>query len=458
MLGLIRASLSGHSPDFTEGPLPRALFVLAVPMMLEMLMQSVFSVVDIYFVGRLGEEAVTAVGLTEALLYLVMALAVGLAMGTAAFVSRRIGEKDANAASHAGAQAMWLAVLISAPVAAIGALFPEGLLSWMGASSAVRALGTSYAAIVLGGSSTVFFLFLLNSIFRAAGDPVLAMKALWIANLLNMLLDPILIWGLGPIPALGVFGAGLATTIGRGVGVLYQLTVLFSRRGRIQVRRQHFAFDPPLVGRVLRVSSTGMFQYLVGTANWMLLMRWMNAFGDSAVAGYTIGVRIIVFALLPSWGVANAAATLVGQNLGAGKPERSERSVWLAARANAAFLLVVAIALFAFAEPLMRIFTSERAPIDHGGEFLRFIAVSYPCFAFGMVTVTSFNGAGDTWTPTCLNVICYWCIQLPLAYLLSIPSGWGPKGVYVAIGCSQVALALIGVVWFRRGKWKERTL
>lgn len=450
----LRQTIAGKPKDFTTGPIGRAIALLAIPMVLEMMMQSVFALVDTYFVGKLGADPVAVVGLSDSLLTLVFAVALGLAMGTAAMVARRIGEGDSEAAARTAGQALALGAAVSAVIGIAGAMFAPELLRFMGASASVVDTGSVYTSILLGGSSTVFFLFLINAVFRGAGDPFLAMKALWLANLVNIALDPLLIFGWGPIPAMGVTGAAVATTIGRGVGVIYQLWVLTSGRGRITVRPRHLRIDPAITRRLIRISSTGVAQFVVATSSWLGVMKILAIFGSVAVAGYTVAIRLLIFALLPSWGMANAAATLVGQNLGAGLPDRAERSVWLTAAANAFFLLGASVVMITFATPLIGAFTQEPAVIELGVSSLRIISYSYVCFAFGMVTVSAFNGAGDTRTPTWINLACYWLLQIPLAWCLAVPAGMGPTGVFVSVAVSQLVLAVAGVVLFRRGRWR----
>lgn len=454
----LRTSIVGSQQDFTEGSIGRAVFLLSVPMILEMVMQSVFGVVDVLFVGRLGAEAVAAVGLTDSLLTLVFAVGLGLAMAATAMVARRMGEKKPRAAASAAFQALALGVAVSIPLSLTGALGSRRWLGLLGAEQGTVETGWAYAAVVLGGSSTVLFLFLINAIFRGAGDAVLAMRSLWLANLLNIGLDPLLIFGWGPVPALGVTGAGIATTLARGVGVAYQLYLLFGSKGRLRLRSADCRFDLKVMRRLVRVGSTGVLQYLVGTASWLVVMRIIALFGSAALAGYTIAVRILIFALLPSWGLANAAATLVGQNLGAAKPERAERSVWLAAGANVLFLATVGLLLILFAEPLLRPFTTDPAVVAFGTDCVRIVSYSYVFFAVGMVAIQAFNGAGDTTTPTWINFFCYWVVELPLAYGLAQWAGLGARGVFWAVTVAQGAIAAVGVTLFRRGSWKRRSI
>ena len=454
----MRAVFRGAHKDYTTGSIGRAIVLLAVPMVLEMLMQSVFEVVDIYFVGRLGADAVAAVGLTGSLLILVLAVGFGLSMATTAMVARRIGEKDAEGAGVAAFQAFLAGGALSIPISVLGIVFAPELLRLMGASEAVIAEGSVYLAITFGTNAVILFLFLINAVFRGAGDAVLAMKALGLANLLNVILDPILIFGWGPFPEMGIAGAAVATSIGRGVGVAFQVYLLVRRQSRVHLHAEQLRFARDVMRRLLRVSGPGVVQYIIGTASWLALFRIMADFGSDALAGYTIAIRVLIFALLPSWGMGNAAATLVGQNLGAGRPERAERSVWVSSLSNMVFLGLVAIGMFMFAAPLIGIFTEAAAVIAFGEDCLRIVSYTYVLFAFGMVTVQAFNGAGDTATPTWVNFISYWLVQIPLAYVLSHLVGWGASGVFAAIAIAQAVLALLSVTLFRLGYWKTKSI
>ncbi|MDX1546622.1 MAG: MATE family efflux transporter [Rhodothermales bacterium] len=454
----LRATFRGTHQDFTTGGLGRAVALLAIPMILEMLMQSVFGVVDIFFVGRLGPEAVAAVGLTESMLILVLAVGMGLSMAATAVVARRIGEKEPEEAGVATFQVIVAGGAVSLPIAVLGVVFAPEMLALMGASEAVVEIGAPYCAIIFGSNATILFLFLINAVFRGAGDAVLAMKALWLANLLNIALDPILIFGLGPIPAFGITGAAVATAIGRGLGVAYQFWALRRGGGRVPFGRAQFHFDPATMRRLVQVGVPGMVQYLVGTASWMVMYRLVANFGSDAVAGYTIAIRILVFALLPSWGMGAAAATLVGQNLGARKPERAERSVWISSFSNMVFLGLVAVGMLVYAEPLIRLFTDAPGPVAFGTACLRIVSYTYVLFAFGMVIVQAFNGAGDTRTPTWINFVCYWLLQLPLAYLLAHPAGMGADGLFTGIAIAQAVVAFVSIALFRRGTWKTKAV
>jgi putative MATE family efflux protein len=454
----LREAFVGSHQDFTEGSIGRAIVLLAIPMVLEMMMESLFGIVNVFWVARLGAESVAAVGLTESLLTLVFTVAMGLSMATTAMVARRVGEKDHAAASVAAVQAIAIGIIISLVLGAVGVLFTPSLLSLMGATPRIIEAGSGYGTVILGGNVVILLLFLNNAIFRGAGDAAIAMRALWFANLVNIILDPCLIFGLGPFPRLGVTGSAIATTIGRGLGVLFQLYVLFGDKGRVKVHMRQVRLDVKVMLRLLRVSTGGMFQFLVATASWLGLMRIVAVFGEPAVAGYTIAIRIVIFALLPSWGMSNAAATLVGQNLGAGKPDRAERSVWVTGFSNMVFLALVTVVFLVFAEQLIGIFTGDAAVLPYGIDALRFISYGYVFYAYGMVVVASFNGAGDTTTPTLINILCHWLIQIPLAYALAISFGLGAKGVFLAITVAESTIAVVGVAVFRLGRWKNRKI
>jgi len=423
-------------------------------MVLEMSMQSLFAVVDVFFVGRLGPEAVAILGLSDSLLALVFAVAIGLCMGTTAMVARRVGEGAPEQAAVVAVQAIGTGVAVSVVLGVAGVIWAPALLQMLGASPELAASGRLFTAIMLGGNATVMLLFLINAIFRGAGDAALAMRSLWLANLINIVLDPVLIFGLGPIPAMGLEGAAVATTFGRAIGVLYQLRQLSNGRGRIVVDWRRVSMDVAVMGRLLRVSGVGVVQYLVSTASFLGLIRILAPFGDTALAGYTIAIRIIIFILLPAWGMGNAGATLVGQNLGAGNPDRAEQSVWFTARCNTVFLGLVGVLLLAFADPIVAVFTHEPEAAAIATACLRTVSYSYVFWGFGLVTVQAFNGSGDTTTPAVINFLVFWVVQLPLAWTLSGPAGLGPSGVFVAIATSQSLLAVVGVAVFRRGRWK----
>jgi putative MATE family efflux protein len=423
-------------------------------MVAEMVMESVFAIADIFWVSKLGADSVATVGITESMLALIYAVAIGVSIGATATVARRTGEKDPEGAASAAVQAIALGIALAIPIGVAGALLAPKFLAAMGGSPALVETGWRYTAIMLGGNVVIMLLFLINAIFRGAGDAAIAMRVLWFANILNIVLGPCFIFGLGPFPKLGVTGAALATTIGRGSGVLFQLWMLRRGRGRVVILRRHLKLDPAVMLRMLRLSGNAMFQILIGTASWIGLVRIISAFGSSALAGYTIGIRIIVFALLPSWGMANAAATMVGQSLGAGKPDRAERSVWIAGFYNMIFLGVVGLAFVIGAPVLVRLFTSDPAIVPYGVACLRYVSYGFVFYAYGMVLTQAFNGAGDTWTPTWLNLFVFWLWEIPLAYVLANVLGWGPRGVFLAITVAFSTLAVASAAVFRRGRWK----
>jgi MATE family, multidrug efflux pump len=450
----VREAVRGSHQDFTEGPIGRAILLLAIPMVMEMMMESVFAIADIFWVSKLGADSVATVGITESMLALIYAVAIGVSVSATAMVARRIGEKDPEHAASAAVQAIALGVALAIPIGITGAVLAPKLLGLMGGSPALIATGWRYTAIMLGGNVVILLLFLVNAIFRGAGDAAIAMRVLWFANILNIILGPCFIFGLGPFPKLGVTGAAVATTIGRGCGVLYQLWTLSRGRGRVVITRRHLRLEPAVMLRLLRLSGNAIFQILIGTASWIGLVRILSSFGSAALAGYTIGIRIIVFALLPSWGMANAAATMVGQSLGARKPERAERSVWIAGFYNMIFLGAVGLAFVLAAPVLIRLFTSDAAVVPYGVACLRFVSSGFLFYAYGMVLTQAFNGAGDTWTPTWLNLFCFWLWEIPLAYVLAKVVGLGPRGVFIAITIAFSTLALASAALFRRGRWK----
>jgi MATE family, multidrug efflux pump len=458
ILKTLREAMAGSQQDFTEGSIRRAIIMLAIPMVLEMAMESLFGIVNVFWVARLGKDSVAAVGITESLLTLVFAVAMGLSMATTAMVARRTGEKDREGAAVAAVQAISMGFAVSIPIGLIAIFFAPQLFHQMGASVEVTAEGMGYSRVILGANIVIMLLFLNNAVFRGSGDAAIAMRSLWFANIVNLILDPCLIFGLGPFPALGVTGSAIATTIGRSMGVLYQFYMLSSPKGRVQARADQIRLDFKVMARLLRLSLGGMFQFMVATASWLLLIRIVAIFGDAALAGYTIAIRIIIFALLPSWGMSNAAATLVGQNLGAGKPERAERSVWVTGFTNMVFLSGVTVVFVLLAGPLIRIFTQDESVLPYGIEALRYISCGYIFYAYGMVMVQSFNGAGDTTTPTLINLFCYWLLQIPLAYTLSLPVGLGARGVFLAITIAESTIAVVGILAFRRGHWKTQKI
>jgi len=454
----IKEALRGSQRNYTEGPIGRAILILSVPMVLEMLMESVFVVVDVFFVAKLGADAVATVGLTESMLTLIYALALGLSIGVTATVARRIGERDAEGAARAAGQAIIMGLIAALIIGVAGVLLAPRLLALMGASPGVIELGSNYTRVMLGGNASIMMLFLINAIFRGVGDAAIAMRVLWLANIINILLGPCLIFGLGPFPELGVVGAATATTIGRGTGALYAFSRLVRPGGRISLMRRHLSLDFGVMARLIRLSASATFQVFIGMASWIGLIRIISGFGSEALAGYTIGIRVIIFALLPSWGMSNAAATMVGQALGAGKPERAERAVWLAGFYNMCFLGVVGLVFVVLAGPIIRVFTSDPAVIPYGVDCLRLVAYGFLFYAYGMVLTQSFNGAGDTFTPTVINLFVFWLWEIPLAYVLAYTFGLGPRGVFLAITISFSLLAVVSAIVFRRGNWKARTV
>ena len=452
----VSESLSDNDTDFTVGPVGRALGLLAIPMMLEMAMEAVFAVVDIAFVSRLGTNAIAAVGITEALIMVLYAVAIGLGMGVTAMVSRRIGAKDSHGAAQVTGQAIWVGAMLAIAIGIPGVCYAAELLQMMGASEAVVAEGKGFTAILLGGSASILYLFLLNAALRGAGDAPVALRSLTLANVLNIVLDPCLIFGLGPFPELGVTGAAVATTIGRGIGVLYLASYLIGSRGRLKFNPRHLAVVPALFTRMIRISVGGVGQFLIATASWIAIMRIVALYGSAPIAAYTIALRLIEFALLPAWGLGNAAATLVGQNLGASQPDRAERSVWQAARYNAIFMTVLGICLIAFAGQIVGWFSSDADILRYGVSCLRILGVGYPVYAVGMIIIQALNGAGDTRTPSILNFICFWLIQIPLAYWLATSVGLGPDGVFLSIVVAETVLTIIGVLVFRHGSWQQQ--
>ncbi|MBS1505528.1 MAG: MATE family efflux transporter [Bacteroidetes bacterium] len=452
---LFKVAVRGEEQNFTEGSINKAIFLLSIPMILEMAMESVFAVVDIFFVSRLNNsDAVAVIGLTESMLALVYSVAWGISMGATALVARRVGEKDNEGAAVAGVQAMLVGVTVSLMISVAGIFFYDDLLRLMGASESVIQIGSGFTFWMLTGNMTIMMLFLINGIFRGAGNAAIAMRALWLANLINMVLDPILIFGLGPVHAFGVEGAAISTNIGRGVGVLFQLYYLFSNKGIVKMNARNFKVDWKIIKQVLQVSAGGTSQFLISSASWVFLARIISHFGSAAMAGYTIAIRVIVFTILPSWGMANAAATLVGQNLGAQQPERAEKSVWKAGFYNMVFLGFIMVIFLFLSSPILRFFSSDELVVGYGTQCLQIVAFGYLFYGYGMVITQSFNGAGDTKTPTLLNLFGFWCFQIPLAYALAIEFNFGPNGVYAAIAIAESVIAVAGIYLFRRGTWK----
>jgi putative MATE family efflux protein len=451
---IVRDALSGREHDYTRGSLNRAIALLAIPMVLELAMESLFAVIDIFFVSSLGAEAVATVGLTEAVLTLLYAVAIGLSMSTTAMVARRIGEQNRPAAAGAAVQAIALGFAVALVTGIPGFLLGGYVLRAMGASAETLATGTTYASIMFGGNAVILLLFLNNAIFRGAGDPAVAMRSLWLANAVNIVLDPALIFGWGPFPELGVTGAAVATTCGRGIGVLYQFHALRRGASRVRITRETVQLDVAVMRRLVRLSFGGIAQMLVATASWVALMRIMAPFGAEAVAGYTIAIRIIVFAILPAWGLSNAAATLVGQNLGAGHTDRAERSVWVTGLYNTVFLIGVTVLFVSADEALVSLFQTDADVVAVGARALRVISYGYVFYAWGMVMAQAFNGAGDTMTPTWINLLCFWGGQIPLAWIFAHQAGLGPDGIFWSVTLSETVLALMLIELFRRGRWK----
>jgi putative MATE family efflux protein len=456
---VLREAFVGTNRDFTQGSILVGLIILAIPMILEMSMESLFAIVDTFFVAKLGAESVAVVGLTESVLVLVYAVAIGLSIGATATVARRVGEKDMEGAAITATHAVYLGLIVSAVLGAAGVIFAPTILGLLKAEPSVIELGTPFFRIMMGTNVVIVFLFLLNGIFRGAGDAAIALRVLILANGLNIIFCPLFIFGIGPFPELGVTGAAVATVCGRGIGVLYAGWCLFMRsNGRLHVHREHWKFDPKLLTGLLRLSGTAILQFLIATASWTALIRIVAVFGSVALAGYQIGLRVIMFVILPAVGLANAAATLVGQNLGAGKPERAERSVWIAGALNAVLLGVAGLFFVVFSGSVISIFTTDPEVSAYGRDCLRIIGYGYAFYGLGMVMESSFNGAGDTWTPTYLNFFIFWLFEIPLAYLLADYYGYGPQGVFWAITLAFSLLAVTAALLFKRGSWKLKTV
>ncbi|MFC6633904.1 MATE family efflux transporter [Microbulbifer taiwanensis] len=451
-------AIRGTEADYTRIGMRRAVFLLAVPMVLELVMEATFAVVDIYFVGKLGASAVATVGLTETYLFLLYAIGIGLATAVTALVARRVGEKKSADAGLAAVQAIFIALLVSVPFALAGIFYARELLALMGADAWALEEGYRYTQWMLGGNAVIMLLFVINAVYRGAGDAAIAMRVLWIANGINMLLDPILIFGLGPIPAMGIEGAAIATNIGRSVGVAMQLWILFRGGKHIRAFGSQLVWDAKVALEIVRTSLGGIGQMIVAMTSWIFLMRILAEVGNDAVAGATIAVRIMMFTLMPAWGLSNAAATLVGQNLGAGQPARAESSVWLIGLYNMVFLLGVSVAYFLYYEQLMGIFTADAAVITIGGEWLRILSYSYFVYGWWMVSVQAFNGAGDTATPTKINLVFFWLIQIPLCWYLAVPLDWQHSGVFWGVFVTETCVGLFTLWLFSRGSWKSREL
>jgi len=449
-------SVRGTERDFTDISLGKAILILAIPMVLEMMMESIFAVVDIYFVSAVGSDAVAAVGITETILYIIYSVGGGLGVGTTALVARRIGEKKPKAASTAAVQAIVSGIGVSLLFAVPSIIYAKELLHLMGASGSVIRTGFWYTAIILGSNGLIMLLFIINAIFRSAGDAAISMRVLFLANIINIILDPCLIFGLGPFPELGIKGAAIATALGRGLAVIYQFYLLFKGKARVKLYIAKIKIDIKVMLQLFNLSLGGIGQSIIATFSWIGLVRIIALFGSEVVAGYTIALRIIMFSLLPSWGLSNAASTLVGQNLGAKKPEQAEKAVWVTGIANTVFLGIIAVFFILFSEPIIRIFIKESSVVASGAIGLRFITYGYLFYGFGMVIIQGFNGAGDTATPMKINFFCFWLLEIPLAWILAMPMGMNEKGVYTAIVIAESILTIVGFIIFRRGKWKTK--
>ena len=455
---ILREAVWGTQRDFTSGSLGVALFILSVPMIIEMMAESLFAVVDIFFVAHIGANAVAVVGITESMMYLIYSAAIGLSIGATATVARRIGEKDPDGAAKAATHSIYLGLFTAVVLGIVGLIFAPDFLRLMGAEESVIAQGVNFTRIMLGGNFVVVFLFLLNAIFRGAGDAAIAMRVLWLANILNMILAPCFIFGVWIFPELGVTGAAVGTSIGRGTGVIFAAYYMFRGEKRFTIHARNWTVDLAQLWRLAKVSAPAILQFFIQTASWIGLVRVLTIFGTQAMAGYQIGIRVVIFALLPSIGLSNAAATLVGQNLGAGKPERSERAVWTAVFYNVCVQTMIGVLFVVFARNIAGIFTSEPEVLEYASNALRIIAYGFFFYAIGMVLETAFNGAGDTWTPTWLNFFVFWLFEIPLAYILAYHFGLGPRGVFWAITIAFSALAIVACLLFRRGKWKLKVV
>lgn len=451
----LKSAILGTEADYTQIGLRKAIFLLAVPMILELVMESTFAVADIYFVGKLGASAVAAVGLTETYMFLLYSIAMGLSMGVTAIVARRIGEKNPKDAETTAKQAILLTVLLSLPFALAGIFFAKDLLALMGADAWSLEHGYKYTQWMLGGNVVIMLLFVINAIYRGAGDASIAMVVLWVANIINIILDPILIFGWGPIPAMGIEGAAIATNIGRGTGVVIQLWVLAKGGKHIRAKITEMYFDAGIMLNIIKTSLGGVGQMIIAMTSWIFLMRILADIGSEAVAGATIAIRIMMFTIMPAWGLSNAAATLVGQNLGAEQPDRAESSVWKIGVYNMIFLVLVSVVFFLFNDSLMRIFTQDEAVIAVGATWLRILSYSFFVYGWWMVAVQAFNGAGDTKTPTKINVVFFWLIQIPLSYFLAITLDWGYSGVFWGVFFSETSVGLFTLWLFSKGNWKK---
>ena len=454
----LKEAFAGTEQDFTKGSMRRAIFLLAVPMVVEMIMEAIFAVVDIFFVAKLGADAIATVGITESLITIVYAMAVGLSMATTALVSRRIGEKDKAGASRAAFQSILTGSIVSIFIAIPGIFFAGDLLMLMGASENMYSQMSSYTTIMLGGNIVIMLLFIINAIFRSAGDAAISMRILILANVLNIVLDPILIFGFGPIPALGIKGAAVATNIGRGLAVIYQFYLLFNGNKRVQLTVKNIRIHYATIRQLIKLSLGGVGQHLIATSSWIGLVRIISIFGSEALAGYTIAIRVIIFSLLPAWGISNAAATLVGQNLGANQPNRAAKSVWTVGLVNIIYMGLIGIVLFIFPIPIIQLFTDDVTIIRSGISSLRIISLGFIFYGLGMVMVQALNGAGDTITPTWINLFSFWLLEIPLAYIMAIQLNIGESGVYYSIIIAEIVMSLSAVWFFRLGRWKLKNV
>jgi len=452
----VKEAIAGSDRDFTEVSLGKAIFLLSIPMILEMAMESVFAVVDIFFVSKLGADAVATVGITESVMTIVYAIGIGLSTATTALVARRVGEKKAAEAGNAAFQAILVGLSFSLLIALPGFLFAHRFLLLMGASESMATTGYAYPMIMFGGNMVIMLLFIINAVFRSSGDAAISMRVLWIANIINLILDPVLIFGLGPFPELGIKGAAIATTIGRGIGVSYQFYLLFKGNGRIHFELQKLSVRFKVMLKLLKLSVGGILQYLIATSSWIILVRLVSELGPDVLAGYTIAIRIIVFALLPAWGLSNAASTLVGQNLGAKHPDRAEKSVWITGIINIILMGVIGVVILLIPDKLVSLFINDEAVLKSGVTTLQWLGSGFISYALGMVVVQGFNGSGDTLTPTKINLFCFWAMEIPLAYLFAMVLNLGITGICMSIIFSESMLTIIAIIVFRQGKWKLR--
>lgn len=459
IFSLFVQSVKGIEMDYTKGSIRKAIVVLAIPMILEMIMESVFALVDLFFVGHLpnAEHTVQTVGLTESVLSIIYSVAIGMSMAATAIVARRVGEKNYDEAAHSAAQSIWLALIVTVIISAAGIVFAPDILRLMGADETTVSMGSTYTRIDIGGSIVIMMLFLINGIFRGAGNASMAMKSLWLANICNIILCPLFIRGLGPVPAFGLTGAAMATTTGRGIGVCYQLYHLFKGKATIQIQRKHLKMDWSIIKTMINIASPATLQFIIGSCSWIVLARLVAETGQSvASAGYQTAIRVVVFFILPAWGMSNAAATLVGQNLGAKQPERAEQSVLRTAKYNAIFMGVVSIIFLAGASPIISFFTSDEAVKEIAVKALQIITTGYIFYGIGMVMTSAFNGSGDTWTPTWINLFCFWAFQIPLAYILTFHFDMGPVGSFVSIPIANTVVTIVAYYFFKRGRWKTK--